>query len=100
MAAAGFRSLRLPIDLDLYVASTTGTGDSLAITVSEDLWQVLDAFDTWTQAHGLSLTIDYHQYGTLAGRSGSGLAANGRALVGSGCGALFEEHASKTCSSS
>ena len=65
LAAAGFRGLRLPIDLDLYVASTTGTGDSLAITVSEDLWQVLDAFDTWTHAHGLSLTIDYHQYGTL-----------------------------------
>lgn len=65
LAAAGFRSLRLPIDLDRYVASTTGTGDSLAITVSDDLWQVLDAFDTWTHAHGLSLTIDYHQYDTL-----------------------------------
>jgi len=65
LAAAGFRSLRLPIDLDLYVASTTGTGDSLAITVSDDLWQVLDAFDTWTHTHGLSLTIDYHQYSTL-----------------------------------
>jgi len=65
LAAAGFRSLRLPIDLDLYVASTTGTGSSLAITVSDDLWQVLDAFDAWTHTHGLSLTIDYHQYGTL-----------------------------------
>ncbi|MET0795483.1 MAG: CIA30 family protein [Polyangiaceae bacterium] len=63
--AAGFRGLRLPIDLDLYVASTTGTGDSLAVTVSDDLWQVLDAFDAWTLAHGISLTIDYHQYGTL-----------------------------------
>jgi len=65
LAAAGFRGLRLPIDLDLYVASTTGTGSALAITVSDDLWQVLDAFDAWTHAHGLSLTIDYHQYGTL-----------------------------------
>jgi endoglucanase len=65
LAAAGFRSLRLPIDLDLYVASTSGSGSSLAVTVSDDLWQVLDAFDTWTQTHGLSLTIDYHQYGTL-----------------------------------
>ena len=65
LSAAGFRSLRLPIDLDLYVASTTGTGDSLAITVSDELWQVLDAFDAWTHAHGLSLTIDYHQYTTL-----------------------------------
>ena len=65
LAAAGFRSLRLPIDLDLYVDSTTGTGDSLALTVSDDLWQVLDAFDAWTQTHGISLTIDYHQYTTL-----------------------------------
>jgi len=65
LAAAGFRSLRLPIDFDLYVASTTGTGDSLTITVSDDLWQVLDAFDAWTHTHGLSLTIDYHQYSTL-----------------------------------
>jgi endoglucanase len=65
LAAAGFRSLRLPIDLDLYVASSTGTGDSLAITVSDDLWQVLDSFDAWTHGHGLSLTIDYHQYTTL-----------------------------------
>jgi len=65
LAAAGFRSLRLPVDFDLYVASTTGTGDSLALTVSDDLWQVLDAFDTWTRKHGLSLTIDYHQYTTL-----------------------------------
>lgn len=65
LAAAGFRSLRLPIDMDLYVASTTGTGDTLAITVSDDLWKILDAFDTWTKAHGLSLTVDYHQYGTL-----------------------------------
>src|SRR6478735_3250582 len=65
LAAAGFRSLRLPVDFDLYVASTSGTGDSLAITVSDDLWKVLDSFDTWTRTHGLSLTIDYHQYGTL-----------------------------------
>jgi len=65
LAAAGFRSLRLPIDLDLYVTSTTGTGDTLAITVSDDLWQVLDAFEAWTREHGLSLTIDYHQYTTL-----------------------------------
>ena len=65
LSAAGFRSLRLPIDLDLYVTSTTRTGNSLAITVSDDLWRVLDAFDAWTRAHGLSLTIDYHQYTTL-----------------------------------
>jgi len=65
LAAAGFRGVRLPIDLDLYVASTSGSGDSLEITVDDTLWQILDSFDTWTHDHGLSLTIDYHQYGTL-----------------------------------
>ena len=65
LAAAGFRSLRLPIDLDQYVASTSGSGASLEITVHDDLWTVLDSFDAWTEAHGLSFTIDYHQYNTL-----------------------------------
>ena len=65
LSQAGFKSLRLPIDLDLYVASTSGTGSSLSITVSPDLFTILDSFNTWTQAHGLSLTIDYHQYSTL-----------------------------------
>jgi endoglucanase len=65
LAQAGFKSLRLPIDLDNYVESTTGTGDTLSVAVSADLFTVLDAFDTWTKAHGLSLTIDYHQYSTL-----------------------------------
>lgn len=65
VAAAGFEGIRLPIDFDLYVESTTGSGDSLAVTVHQDLFDVIDAFDEWTRAHGLSLTIDYHQYGTL-----------------------------------
>ncbi len=60
----GFKALRLPIDLDLY-ATTTGTGASLSITVSSDLFTILYSFNTWTKAHGMSLTIDYHQYGTL-----------------------------------
>jgi licheninase len=65
LAAAGFKGLRLPIDFDLYVASTTGSGDSLSITIDQDLFDVIDAFDEWTRAHGLSLTLDYHQYSTL-----------------------------------
>jgi endoglucanase len=65
LSLAGFKSLRLPIDLDLYVATTSGTGSSLSITVSPDLFTILDSFNTWTKAHGLSLTIDYHQYTTL-----------------------------------
>lgn len=65
VAKAGFKGIRLPVDFDLYVASSEGSGDSLTITVDQDLFDVLDAFDAWTQAHGLSLTIDYHQYATL-----------------------------------
>lgn len=65
LAGAGFQSLRLPIDLDLYVTSTTGTGESLELEVDPQLFEVLDSFDEWTEAHGLSLTIDYHQYSTL-----------------------------------
>jgi licheninase len=67
LAAAGFRALRLPIDLDLYVTESSGSGDELSLTLHEDLFTILDSFDEWTAAHGLSLTIDYHQYdGSLA----------------------------------
>jgi licheninase len=64
LAAAGFKSLRLPIDLDLYVTSTTGAGDTMDIVVHDDLWTVLDSFADWTAKAGLSLTIDYHEYDT------------------------------------
>ncbi len=69
LAAAGFKGLRLPIDLDLYVESASGSGDALAIEVHPDLFEVLDAFDAWTQEHGLSLTIDYHHYGSLLNKA-------------------------------
>ncbi|HET9959942.1 MAG TPA: cellulase family glycosylhydrolase [Polyangiaceae bacterium] len=69
LAEAGFRGLRLPVDFDLYVESANGEGEDLTLTVSDDLFEVLDAFDAWTKAHGLSLTIDYHQYSTLVQKS-------------------------------
>jgi licheninase len=62
LATAGFKSLRLPIDLDLYVLSTTGTGDAMDVVVHDDLFLVLDAFVQWTSDNGMSLTIDYHEY--------------------------------------
>jgi endoglucanase len=62
LAAAGFKSLRLPIDLDLYVLAASGTGDATDVVVQDDLWTVLDAFEQWTAAVGMSLTIDYHEY--------------------------------------
>jgi licheninase len=65
LAAAGFKSLRLPIDLDLYIVSSTGAGETTDVVVDDALFTVLDAFAGWTLAAGMSLTIDYHQYGTL-----------------------------------
>lgn len=62
IAAAGFKALRLPIDLDLYVVGQSGSGDALTLELSEDLFTVLDSFDAWTLKQGLSFTIDYHQY--------------------------------------
>lgn len=62
LAAAGFKSLRLPVDLDMYVDSSTGTGDAMDVVVNQDLFTVLDAFVAWTATAGISLTIDYHQY--------------------------------------
>src|SRR5690606_66964 len=62
LAAAGFRGLRLPIDFDLYVEEASGSGDDLELTLHEDLFTILDSFNEWTEKHGLSFTIDFHQY--------------------------------------
>ena len=62
LADAGFKSLRLPIDLDLYVESVTGTAPDLELELHEDLFMILDSFEAWTASSGMSLTIDYHQY--------------------------------------
>ncbi len=62
LAAAGFRGLRLPVDFDLYVQEVHGEGAELTVKIDPVLFSVLDDFDRWTRAHGLSLTLDYHQY--------------------------------------
>lgn len=62
LSDAGFKSLRLPIDLDLYVEESSGSGDDLELTLHEDLFTILDSFNTWTEDNGLSFTIDFHQY--------------------------------------
>lgn len=67
LADNGIKSLRLPIDLDLYatnrdkfVKDTTGTVE-LAFDDST-LFTVLDSFVEWTGKHNMSLVIDYHEY--------------------------------------
>ncbi|MBN2192386.1 MAG: cellulase family glycosylhydrolase [Polyangiaceae bacterium] len=62
LADAGFCSLRLPIDLDLFVEGRTVDGDTVTLQVSDDLFTVLDSFDEWTAGQGIGFTIDYHQY--------------------------------------
>lgn len=82
LALAGFKGVRLPIDFDLYVESSTGNGDTLDVTVHPDLFTVLDSFDAWTQKHGLSLTIDYHQYSTLPDKANANSVATAVRLWG------------------
>ena len=67
LADNGIKSLRLPIDLDLYatnrdafVKDTTGT---VALAFDDStLFTVLDSFVEWTAANNMSFVIDYHEY--------------------------------------
>jgi len=67
LADNGIKSLRLPIDLDLYatnrdafVKDTTGT---VALAFDDStLFTVLDSFVEWTGKHDMSFVIDYHEY--------------------------------------
>jgi licheninase len=63
LRAAGFKALRLPIDLDRYITERKAyfSGES-ALAIEPVLFEILDAFELWTATHGLSLTVDYHQY--------------------------------------
>ena len=59
----GFKSLRLPIDLDLYVIDRDSVvAGAKEFALDSILFTVLDSFEVWTARHGMSFTIDYHQY--------------------------------------
>jgi licheninase len=63
LAENGFKALRLPIDLDRYIKNRDAYFEGEAeLEIDPQLFTILDAFDEWTENHGLSLTIDYHQY--------------------------------------
>ncbi|MBN2526496.1 MAG: cellulase family glycosylhydrolase [Deltaproteobacteria bacterium] len=63
LAQNGFKGLRLPIDLDLYIVNRAEyLAGNAPFEVDPQLFEILDNFDAWTAAAGLSLTIDYHQY--------------------------------------
>ncbi len=65
LAENGFKSLRLPIDLDLYAtnrdAFVKGTDAELKFD-DDTLFLVLDSFVEWTGKYNMSLVIDYHEY--------------------------------------
>ena len=65
LADNGIKSLRLPIDLDLYAtnrdAFVKGTDAELKFD-DDTLFTVLDSFVEWTGKHNMSLVIDYHEY--------------------------------------
>ncbi len=63
LAENGFKALRLPIDLDRYIADRAAYFEGEAdFEVEPLLFEILDSFEQWTAAAGLSLTVDYHQY--------------------------------------
>ena len=65
LAENGFKSIRLPIDLDLYAtnrdAFVKGTDAELKFD-DDTLFMVLDSFVEWTGKLNMSLVIDYHEY--------------------------------------
>lgn len=65
LADNGFKSLRLPIDLDLYATNRDAfiAGTDTELTFDDDtLFLVLDSFVEWTTKYNMSLVIDYHEY--------------------------------------
>ena len=67
LADNGIKSLRLPIDLDLYATNRDifikDTTDTVELTFDDStLFTVLDSFAVWTAAHDMSFVIDYHEY--------------------------------------
>ena len=66
MGTSGFKSLRLPIDLDQYVDNKkeylADTTLATPIAINDTLYMILDSFANWTAKYGMSLDIDYHEY--------------------------------------
>ena len=67
LSESGFKSLRLPIDLDLYANNRDAfvkdtTGATTLEFDDEALFTVLDSFVDWTAKYNMSLVIDYHEY--------------------------------------
>ena len=65
LAENGFKSLRLPIDLDLYATNRDAfiAGTDAELKFDDDtLFMVLDSFVKWTGKYNMSLVIDYHEY--------------------------------------
>ncbi len=66
LSESGFKALRLPIDLDLYVSNRSeflgDTTGKVELEMNDSIFIVLDSFVNWTERYGMSFTIDYHEY--------------------------------------
>jgi len=64
LADNGIKSLRFPIDLDIYTDwENYVAGVYEDITFDDaNLFMVLDSFNVWTEKHNISFVIDYHEY--------------------------------------
>lgn len=66
LSESGFKALRLPIDLDLYVSNRSeflnDTTGNVALEMNDSIFIVLDSFVNWTERYRMSFTIDYHEY--------------------------------------
>ncbi len=66
LSESGFKALRLPIDLDLYVSNRSeflgDTTGKVELEMNDSIFIVLDSFVNWTERYAMSFTIDYHEY--------------------------------------
>lgn len=72
-ADQGFKGIRLPIDLDLYLVDRDNVlkGKNKKVTLEGQLFTVLDSMNAWTKRYGLSYTIDFHAYDGTYNRKAS-----------------------------
>lgn len=72
-ANQGFKGIRLPIDLDLYLVDRDNVlkGKNKKVELEDQLFTVLDSMNVWTKRYGLSYTIDFHAYDGTYNRKAS-----------------------------
>jgi len=63
MSEIGFKSLRVPINLDFFLKNRSSYFTSQEEPkFKSDLFMIIDKFSKWTKKYNMGLTIDHHQY--------------------------------------